>query len=267
MTSTRNCDTMRQEVEIGISMADRTKILIVDDEPINLDFFDVMLSKLGFAVEKAEDGEEALDRVRSFEPDLLLLDNIMPKLSGWEVTRIIKNSEEYEDYRDVPIIMFSAMDDVKDKVEGFELGIEDYIIKPFNFSEVLARIRAVLRSRTLSRQVVAKERRIALMESLNKSLIYFTRHLKEPVVGLKEAADRLDADDCDATREFVAQVQKESEEVLAAVSGLENEITELELRGPDEENEGLTLQDLEEKFQKHFMNLDPGKKNEGGVRK
>ena len=244
-------------------MDDKTKILIVDDEPINRDFFDVMLSKLGFIVEEAEDGEEALDQVKSFEPDLLLLDNLMPKLSGWEVTRILKNSDEYEKYREVPIIMFSAMDDVKDKVEGFELGIDDYIIKPFNFTEVLARIRAVLRNRTLSRQVVAKERRIASIESLNKSLIYFTRHLKEPVVGLKKEADKLDVNDCDAASGFVDFVKKESEEVLAALSALEDEIDELENQRPDQESEGLTLIDLEEKFQKHFTNLEHGDKAAG----
>ena len=126
-------------------MEPKTRILIVDDEPINLDFFEVMLTKLGFEVEKAEDGEEALDKVKSFRPDLLILDNIMPKLSGWTVTRLLKSHEDYQDFSDIPIIMFSAMDKVEDKIEGFELGVDDYITKPFNFSEVLARIRAVLR--------------------------------------------------------------------------------------------------------------------------
>ena len=73
----------------------RGKILIVDDEPINLEFFDVMLTKLGFQVEKAVDGEEALERVQSGNPDLIILDNIMPKLSGWEVTRMLKQDPEY----------------------------------------------------------------------------------------------------------------------------------------------------------------------------
>ncbi|MCK4516730.1 MAG: response regulator, partial [Spirochaetaceae bacterium] len=151
-----------------------SKILIVDDEQINLDFFEVMLTKLGFEVEKASDGEEALEAVRDARPDLIVLDNIMPKLSGWEVTKILKQDEAYSEFRDVPIIMFSAMDDVKDKIEGFELGIEDYITKPFNFSEVLARIKAVLRNHELGQQVIQRERRLALVESLNKSLVYFT---------------------------------------------------------------------------------------------
>ncbi|WP_455381147.1 response regulator transcription factor, partial [Salinispira pacifica] len=113
-------------------MAKKDKLLIVDDEQINLDFFEVMLTKLGFLVETAQDGEEALEKVRKTDPDLIILDNIMPRLSGWEVTKRLKTDPEYAEFRGTPVIMFSAMDDVKDKIEGFELGIEDYITKPFN---------------------------------------------------------------------------------------------------------------------------------------
>ncbi|MDR1429912.1 MAG: response regulator [Spirochaetaceae bacterium] len=148
-------------------MNSRKKILIVDDESINLEFFDLMLSKLGFIVEKAGDGVEALEKVKSFVPDLIILDNIMPRLSGWEVTRTLKSDPQY---RQIPIIMFSAMDDVKDKVEGFELGVDDYITKPYNFSVVLARIRAVLRGRELWGQIIARESRLSLAEDLNADI-------------------------------------------------------------------------------------------------
>jgi DNA-binding response OmpR family regulator len=228
------------------------KILIVDDEQINLDFFDVMLTKLGFVVEKAEDGEEALDKVMEVRPDLIILDNIMPKLSGWEVTRMIKQSEDYAEVRDVPIIMFSAMDDVKDKIEGFDLGIEDYITKPFNFSEVLARIKAVLRGRELSQQVIERERRIALVESLNKSLVYFTRHLRQPVLDLLTAAKELDPTDRSAVDSFVEKVREESEGTLATLDGLEDEIKDLQTKGDEIRAREVTLEMLEEKYQKHF---------------
>jgi len=159
------------------------KILIVDDETINLDFFDVMLSKLGFAVEKAVDGKEALEKVKRFLPDLILLDNIMPNMTGWEVTKILKNDPKY---KEIPIIMFSALDDVKDKVEGFELGVDDYITKPFNFSEVLARIRAVLRNRELYAQIVARESRLSLAEELSADI-------KSNLLGFVKSIDELDS--------------------------------------------------------------------------
>jgi len=164
-------------------MNTQRKILIVDDETINLDFFDVMLSKLGFTVEKACDGMEALEKVKRFLPDIILLDNIMPNMTGWEVTKILKNDVKY---RDIPIVMFSALDDVKDKVEGFELGVDDYITKPFNFSEVLARIRVVLRNRELYAQIVARELRLSLAEELSADI-------KNSLMDFIKSIDELDA--------------------------------------------------------------------------
>ncbi len=170
-------------------MENKKRILIVDDEQINLEFFDVMLSKLGFVVGKAENGEQALEEVKRFKPDLIMLDNIMPKLSGWEVTKTLKNHEDYRDFMDIPIIMFSAMDDVKDKVEGFELGIDDYITKPYNFSEVLARIRSHLRTRELVIQLEKRETRIDLIEKLNEDLLGFLDSIKAPMDALANGAE------------------------------------------------------------------------------
>jgi DNA-binding response OmpR family regulator len=164
-------------------MNSRKKILIVDDEKINLEFFEVMLSKLGFVVEEANDGVEALEKVKIFLPDLILLDNIMPKMSGWEVTKTLKNDPQYSG---IPIIMFSALDDVKDKVAGFELGIDDYITKPFNFSEVLARIRAVLRNQELFAQIAVRESRLILAEDLN-------RDMKDNLADFVKSMDELDS--------------------------------------------------------------------------
>ena len=231
------------------------KILIVDDEQINLDFFEVMLTKLGFEVAKASDGEEALGAVRENDPDLIVLDNIMPKLSGWEVTRILKRDDEYRDYASTPIIMFSAMDDVKDKIEGFELGVEDYITKPFNFSEVLARIKAVLRNHELSQQVVHRERRIALIESLNSSLVYFTEHLKEPMQSLRAAADTVEAGEEASVQAFVELVRQQAQQTLATLEGLEDEIAELTRKGDEIRAGEVTLDDLEDKYEKHLQNL------------
>ncbi|MDR3172352.1 MAG: response regulator [Treponema sp.] len=143
------------------------KILMVDDDLINLEFFEVMLTKLGFIVEKANDGVEALEQVKRFYPDLIMLDTVIPRMSGWELTRYLKQEPQF---RQIPIIMFSALDDVKDKVEGFEMGVDDYITKPFNFSEVLARIRAVLRNRELFAQIAVRESRLDLAEELSADM-------------------------------------------------------------------------------------------------
>lgn len=231
------------------------KILIADDEQTELDFFCVMLSHLGFEVVVAEDGEKALRLIRKERPDLIILDNVMPKLTGWEITKILKQNKSYKSFRHIPIIMFSAMDAVKDKIEGFELGVEDYITKPFNFSEVLARIRAVLRGKELSKQVIHRERRLTLIEGLNKSLIYFTDHLKKPVDELLFCAKSLDTCDANHVERFRYLVVKECDQVLAALAGLKEEIQELKSEGEKLKLSEISLQDLEEKFQKHFNQI------------
>ncbi|MBN1836997.1 MAG: response regulator [Spirochaetales bacterium] len=230
------------------------KILIVDDEPINLEFFDVMLSKLGFAIEKAADGEEALQKVVDTDPDLIILDNIMPRLSGWEVAKKLKQDKSYRKYRETPIIMFSAMDEVRDKIEGLELGVDDYITKPFNFSEVLARIRAVLRNRELARQVSRREKRIAVVESLNKSLIFFTQHIKGPISELLAAAQGLEPTDRDKVERLIKLVRTQGAEILATLEGLEEEIDELQVKGDRLKKGDLSLEDLETKLKKHLRN-------------
>jgi DNA-binding response OmpR family regulator len=232
----------------------RGKILIVDDEPINLEFFDVMLSKLGFQVEKAVDGEEALEKVRAENPDLVILDNIMPKLSGWEVTRMLKHDPAYRRYRNTPIIMFSAMNEVQDRIEGFEQGVDDYITKPFNFSEVLARVRAVLRNRELSRQLARREKRIAVVESLNSSLVFFTQHIKKPIGDLMSLAEKTNSRDAERVEKMLALVRKEGVEILATIRGLEDEVAELQGRGEKLKKGDLSVDDLEKKLRKHLRN-------------
>jgi response regulator RpfG family c-di-GMP phosphodiesterase len=91
----------------------------------------------------------------------------MPGMTGREITKILKKDPNY---KNVSIIMLSALDDVKDKVAGFEAGVDDYITKPFNFTEVLARINAVLRNRALFDQIKVREARLTLAEELNRDL-------------------------------------------------------------------------------------------------
>jgi len=233
-------------------MEEKTKILIVDDEPVNLDFFQLMLGKLGFEVLTSEDGEDALDKVTVYNPDLIILDNVMPKLSGWQVTRLLKSDQTYSDYRNIPIIMFSAMDDVKDKVEGFELGVEDYITKPFNFSEVLARIRAVLRSRRMSARMELKQRRIDLAEKISSTFLDFLNNLKKPIAQVEAQANEVSTDEKDEFRKFV---KEQVSGVRASIEKLEQDIDELKLEEVNARDDEQALRELDSKLQEHFVRL------------
>jgi len=194
----------------------RNKILIIDDDPVNLDFFQLMLSKLGFVVGEATDGLDALEKLKDFYPDIILLDNIMPKMSGWELTKTLKEDPKY---RDIPIIMFSALDDVKDKLAGFELGVDDYITKPFNFSEVLARIKSILRTRELFAQIAMRESRLSLAEELNRDMRQTLSDFEKGIDDLEEGAP---ADILDKTGKIRGLIRELDSKVSKMVSEWEN---------------------------------------------
>lgn len=115
------------------------KILIVDDDKNICELLRLYIEKEGFETSMANDGKAALTQFASFNPDLVLLDIMLPELDGWQVCREIRKSSN------CPIIMLTAKGEVFDKVLGLELGADDYVVKPFESKEVVARINAVLR--------------------------------------------------------------------------------------------------------------------------
>ena len=126
------------------------KILVVDDEKPISDIVKFNLDKEGYDVVTAYDGEEALKKVESESPDLILLDLMLPKIDGLEVARQIRKEH------DTPIIMLTAKDSEIDKVLGLELGADDYVTKPFSNRELVARVKANLR-RTSSANAAGSE--------------------------------------------------------------------------------------------------------------
>ena len=120
-------------------MAAKQKILIVDDDNNIAELISLYLTKECFSCRIEGDGESALEAIEEFHPDLILLDLMLPGMDGYEVCRKVRNTSQ------VPIIMLSAKGEVFDKVLGLELGADDYMIKPFDSKELVARVKAVLR--------------------------------------------------------------------------------------------------------------------------
>jgi two-component system response regulator RegX3 len=116
-----------------------TKVLIVEDEVSFSDALAYLLKKESYEVEVAVNGAEAIERFQTFNPDLILLDLMIPEVSGTEVCRVIRSTSQ------VPIIMLTAKDSEIDKVVGLELGADDYVTKPYSSRELLARMKAVMR--------------------------------------------------------------------------------------------------------------------------
>jgi len=114
-------------------------VLVVDDEQHIIDLARMYLERDGFAVKQALDGAEALRQIRDLKPAVVVLDLMLPEIDGWEVCRRARESF------DVPIIMLTARSDDVDKIVGLELGADDYLTKPFNPRELVARVKAILR--------------------------------------------------------------------------------------------------------------------------
>jgi phosphate regulon transcriptional regulator PhoB len=123
-------------------MADKRKILVVDDEADLLDLISYNLTKDGFEVSIASDGEEALAEIRKTRYDLVVLDLMLPGIQGMELCRILRGDPKTDT---IPIIMLTAKGEEVDRILGLEIGADDYITKPFSPRELVARIRAVLR--------------------------------------------------------------------------------------------------------------------------
>lgn len=126
------------------------RVLLVDDEPDIVEPVTYALEREGFDVKPAEDGNSALDLARTELFDVIVLDVMLPSVSGIEVCRTLRNES------DVPIVMLTARDSEVDRVLGLELGADDYVTKPFSTAELVSRIRAILRRRDLDRAPTAQ---------------------------------------------------------------------------------------------------------------
>jgi two-component system, OmpR family, response regulator ResD len=133
-------------------------ILVVDDEPSIVEVVSLYLRREGFDVLTAADGDSALAAAREHTPDLIVLDIMLPKRSGLEITRLLRLE------REVPIILLTARSDEADRIVGLELGADDYVVKPFSPREVVARVKAVLRRSTRAEAVDVVERPLTLGE-------------------------------------------------------------------------------------------------------
>ena len=129
----------RPVTEVEENMSSKQRILVADDDGNIAELIALYLTKEGFEVQKAGDGREAIRLFNSFKPNLIILDIMMPEMDGYEVCREVRKVNQ------TPIIMLTAKGETFDKVLGLELGADDYMVKPFDTKELIARVKAVLR--------------------------------------------------------------------------------------------------------------------------
>ena len=183
-------------------MNPKATILIVDDEPTNVDMLTQELDEEGYTLLTASDGEEALIKVHENQPDLILLDVMMPKVDGFTVCRILKGSGKTIL---IPVILLTALQAHEDRVRGIESGADDFISKPFDRDELLAKIRALLRQ---------KRHRDEQEKALKTQLQSTMKDLEQARVELARAEERIEMLECakDQLSKFVpVSVRKMSE--------------------------------------------------------
>lgn len=166
------------------------KILLVDDNLKNLNFLSEILYNQGFEVLFAKDGKSAIKRATSGNPDLILLDVMMPGMDGFETCRRLK---EIEATNEIPIIFMTALNSPEDKVKGFELGAVDYISKPIEVKEVLARVKTHLSIQHLQKELKNKLQKEKQLNQLRSRLLSMASHeLRTPLVGIKITTELLE---------------------------------------------------------------------------
>jgi len=138
-------------------MTEPARILIVDDEPFNVDYLEQELEDRGYETTSAFNGQEALDKVAANAPDLILLDVMMPIMDGFTVCRILKGNDET---RFIPVVIMTALDGVEDRIKGIEAGADDFLTKPVNERELLARIQTALKLKYAVDRKIDEVRRI-----------------------------------------------------------------------------------------------------------
>lgn len=189
---------MNMAAPLSIVPQKKPHILIVDDNPTNVELLTAQLKPFGYELSKAYDGHEALKKIESQPPDLILLDLMMPKISGYEVCRMIKSDKKTQL---IPVIVITALKDLEDKIKAIEMGADDFLMKPFNKVELITRVKSLLKLKELYDDVDSSETIIFTLADMLEAKDVYTRGHSERVakysvmlarhVGLPEADQEL----------------------------------------------------------------------------
>jgi len=211
-------------------------LLVIDDMPYNILLS--FLSKKGFKVLVAHDGKDGIRMAELSQPDLILLDVTMPEMDGFEACQVLKNHEKTQD---IPVIFMTARTDIVDKLKGFELGAADYITKPLQLEEVLARVTTHLKlcklHRQLQQEIINRKQVEISLQAERDALAERTAQLSQANVELAHAARLKD--------EFLANMSHELRSPLTAILGISQTFLE-EFYGPLNDKQRKSIRTLEE---------------------
>ena len=182
--------TMLEKADAMVELK-RPKILVVDDEPMNVELFEAQLGAAGYEVVTASSGEEALKKVEGEKPDLILLDAVMPDLNGFDIIKILRGKAET---LFIPVVMVTALNEMRYKIQAIESGVDNFLTKPVNSLELITQVKSLLRIKYMYNELM--ERKISPIRAEKES---FKRELRE------KSQDSLDAE---GVSDYVALLNK-----------------------------------------------------------
>lgn len=200
----------------GVSAPAQQVILVVDDLHANRHILKILLSHANYRVLTASHGEEALQIIANDRPDLVLLDVVMPVMSGTEVLRTLKSRDET---RLIPVILLSVQSEVADRVEGLAQGADDYIAKPYNHEELLAKIRGHLKIRDLNEQLRQAEK-LAVLAQVAVSVNHQVNNPLSSILYGAELIEMTVAEDAGEIREQLRVIRESVDQIKAVLARL-----------------------------------------------
>ena len=231
------------------------KILVVDDLPLNVEYLEEELDRLGFKVDTAVDGESALAQVAATGPDLILLDLSLPGIDGIEVIRSLRKDPQHEG---LPIILLTASKELDDRIRGLEAGADDYITKPFQMAEVAARINAHLRIQTLQDEVLAREKRLARVEGIGQTLVTLAHHINNATQAISGMAQisQMNPEDEDQHRLLADTALRQTERICAVLDALQQMVENFDLRTTDYAGDPNRMLDIDDDLKRRLKALE-----------
>ncbi|MFH0883424.1 MAG: response regulator [bacterium] len=255
-------DDPKQQGVTETEQPDVPLILIVDDEPLALDIAEMTLQRHGFRTLTARGGQAGLELVYSQHPDMILLDITMPDINGFDVFQTLRENPEYVK---LPVIFVTARDDIEDKVHGLELGAVDYITKPYNPSELVARVRSTLRMQRLEREAADHEREAARRKIVETLLVTLAHYINNALAAIDGRVAVTDPGNADSVTKLLEVVRRRTRVIAATLQCIEEIQEDIDTHTMQYASSDVEILNLEERIQQRVKLLEERDQEQGPV--